>query len=121
MRFEFELIRLWQRPVAALLSGGVGTLPLAPLAEMPAGLSLDEALSPVIERMVERIQTEAPPQEVASLLTAAFVLTGLRVDKQQVIRLFQGVRLMRDSSAYQAILEEGAERGQIEEARKLLL
>jgi hypothetical protein len=28
---------------------------------------------------------------------------------------------MRDSSAYQAILEEGAERCQIEEARKLLL
>jgi predicted transposase YdaD len=125
MNFAFDIVRLWQRPVETLLSGGLGTLPLAPLGQLPEGQPPEAALPSVIERVVSRIQAEAPPEEVPTLLTTAYVLTGLRVSQSRVSELFQGVRVMRESTAYQAILDEGAERGRTEgrteEARKLLL
>jgi predicted transposase YdaD len=117
LNFRFEIIRMWEMPVERLLSSGLGTLPLAVLAQMPVGSTLDEALPGVIARLVGRIEAEASPEQSPILLTASFVLTGLRVSKQRVIELFQGVRKMRDSTAYQAILDEG----RAEEARQLLL
>ena len=32
VRFSYQVIRVWEWPVEALLAGGLGTLPLAPLA-----------------------------------------------------------------------------------------
>jgi predicted transposase YdaD len=58
---------------------------------------------------------------------------GLRLSRERAIELFQGVRKMRDSTTYQAILDEGRAEGEIkgraegeikgraEEARRLLL
>lgn len=121
--FAFEVIRLWQVPAERMLASGLGTLPLAVLGQMPVGRSADEALPEVIAR----------PEQGPILLTASFVLTGLRVSQQRVLELFQGVRTMRESTAYQAILDEGRAEGEIkgraegeikgraEEARRLLL
>jgi predicted transposase YdaD len=106
---------------------------LAVLGQMPGGRTADEALPEVIARLVQRIDGEAPPEQGPILLTASFVLTGLRVSQQRVLELFQGVRKMRESTAYQAILDEGRAEGEIkgraegeikgraEEARRLLL
>jgi Domain of unknown function (DUF4351) len=47
------------------------------------------------------------------LLTAAYVLTGLRTTQAVAARLFQGVTAMKESSTFQAILAE--------EARKIIL
>jgi predicted transposase YdaD len=131
--FVFEVIRLWQVPVERLLTSGLGTLPLAVLGEMPGGRTLDEALPEVITRLVRRIEGEAPPEQAPILLTASFVLIGLRFSRERAIELFQGVQKMRDSTTYQAILDEGRAEGeikgrtqgrtegQVEEARRLLL
>lgn len=123
--FRFEVIRLWQMPVAQLLAAQVGILPLAPLGQLLAESSVEAALPGVIEQMVERLSRDADPAAVPELLTAAFVLTGMRVSQQEVIRLFQGVRAMHESTAYQAILDEGRLEGrvagQVEEAIKFLL
>lgn len=125
LEFAFEVMRLWQVPVERLLASGLGTLPLAVLGQMPAGRTVDEALPQVIARLVERIETEALPEQGPILLTACFVLMGLRLSHQRAIELFQGVRKMRDSTTYQAILDEGRiegeAKGRTEEARKLLL
>jgi predicted transposase YdaD len=129
LEFAFEVIRLWQVPVERLLRSGLGTLPLAVLGQMPAGRAADEALPEVIARLVQRIEGEAPSEQGPILLTASFVLTGLRVSQQRVLELFQGVRKMRESTAYQAILDEGRaeglimgeSKGRAEEARQLLL
>ena len=67
--------------------------------------------------MEERLQREASSPEAALLLNAAYVLTGLRVSRPMAEQIFQGVRLMRESSTYQAILDEG----RIEEAQKMIL
>jgi hypothetical protein len=42
-------------------------------------------------------------------LTAAFVLTGLRVRRDVAREVFRGVRAMKDSDTYLAILDEGRE------------
>jgi hypothetical protein len=38
----------------------------------------------------------------------------------EAYRLFSGVRAMRESSTYQAILDEGRDEGRVEEARSLI-
>ena len=82
MDFAYEVIRLWRQPVQRLLAGGLGTLPLAPLGRLPAALPVEEGLAPVLRRVVERLEREAPPEDRAKLLTATYVLTGLRVSRE---------------------------------------
>ncbi len=43
VEFEYEVIRLWQQPVDAFLTGGLALLPLAPLCRLPAGVPLEQA------------------------------------------------------------------------------
>jgi hypothetical protein len=54
--FEYQVVRVWEMPVKLLLAGGLGTLPLAPLAKVTT-----EGLPDVIQRMKERIGQEAHP------------------------------------------------------------
>jgi len=117
MDFGFEVIRLWEVPVEKLLAGGLATLPLAVLGKLPAALKLEDSLAAVIQQMVERLEREAPPNQADRLLTAAFVLTGLRLPRTAAFHLFRGVRAMRDSDTYQAILDEG----RVDELHRTLL
>jgi hypothetical protein len=105
--FSYEIIRMWERPVEVLLGGGLGTLPLAVLGQLPAGVTLEEGLAQVIQRLAERLQREATEPRAKKLWTAAFVLTGLRVPRVTARELFRGVTIMHDSDTYQAILDEG--------------
>ncbi len=117
MEFGYEIVRLWERPAEALLVGELGALPLAPLGKLSEGVPVETALAHVVQRLVERLLGEAPAESARTLLTAAFVLTGLRIGRHIVRRLFQGVQGMRDSDTYMAILDEG----RLEEAKKLIL
>jgi predicted transposase YdaD len=111
MYFGYKIIPFWECPVEDLLSSGLGTLPLAPLCRLPEGLSLEDGMRWVLSRVVERLDREGEPALVRRLLTATFVLMGLRLDRNLVRTLFQGVRFMRESDTYQAILDEGEARG----------
>jgi predicted transposase YdaD len=55
---------------------------------------------------------------------AAYILLGLRYSPALAAQLFQGVLSMKESSTYQAILEEGRQEGRTEgavaEAKKFL-
>jgi hypothetical protein len=117
MDFGYEIVRLWERPVEALLAIGLAVLPLAPLGRLPEGVSREEGLRGVLTQVVERLHREGDPQLVARLLTATFVLSGLRLDRDQVRAIFQGVRVMHESDTYQAILDEG----RVEGAQRTLL
>jgi predicted transposase YdaD len=116
LEFRFQVIRLWEVPVDTLLAGGLGVAPLALLGKFPSGVAPVEALPAVIERLTQRIETEAPAEEQGTLLAAAFMLAGLRVEKGQVKQLFRRVFAMRESSAYEVILDEG----RAEEAQKII-
>ena len=79
MDFGYEVIRLWDIPVEQLLAGDLGMLPLAPLGKLPGEMALEDGVASVIQRLIERLQREAPPDQARRLLTAAYVLTGLRI------------------------------------------
>jgi predicted transposase YdaD len=112
LRFTYQVIRVWQLPVETILSGSLGTLPLAPISavtrpEVPA----------VIERMKDRFRQSGRPSQVKDLWTATYILLGMRYDRAFAKQILRGVLAMEESTTYQAILEEGA----LREARKNLL
>ncbi|HJT79411.1 MAG TPA: hypothetical protein VJ739_19600 [Gemmataceae bacterium] len=109
MAFTYEVVRLWQRPAEELLAGALGTTPLAMLGALPQGVALSDALTAVAQRLIAHLEREASRDQARKLLTAAFVLTGLRVRRDVARQVFRGVRAMRDSDTYLAILEEGEE------------
>lgn len=117
LEFRFEVIRIWERPADELLSGAVGILPLAPLGALPSGLAPQEALPAIVSRIKDRLQAEAPPADAAKLMTAAYVLTGVRVSQDEVNRLYRGIRMLEESTSLQYLLQLGA----LRHGRKLLL
>ncbi len=80
---------------------------LALLSDVPP-----DALPDVVRQMEQRIDAEAP-DEAAILWTSAYVLMGLRYSPDFAAQLLKGVRAMKESSTYQAILEEGEELGRV--------
>jgi predicted transposase YdaD len=110
--FRYRVVRVWQQPVELLVAGELATLPLAPLAS-----GADEALSEIVRRMDERLRRETTASDASQLWTAAYVLMGLRYPEEVTRELLRGVRNMRESSTYQAILAEG----RAEEARRIVL
>jgi hypothetical protein len=119
---SFEVVRLWREWQAEeVLQGGLGTLPLAPLCQMPGDAPLEEALPGVIQRLDERLRHEAAPEEASVLRTASFILTGLLVSREVLLQLYQGVQGMRESTGYQYILEEGRNEGRLETLREVVV
>lgn len=111
MDFGYEVLRLWERPVEALLSSGLGALPLAPLCRLPEGLSLEEAMRWVFTRLLERLDEAGEPARVRRLLKAAFVLGTLRLDREQLRSLVHGVRIMGEFDIIEELLGEGRAEG----------
>jgi hypothetical protein len=123
MDFSYEIVPLWEIPAAELLAGGPGTMPLATLGLLPEGLSAEDGVRWAVRQMEQRLLSESPAL-APRLLTAAWVLSGLRLGRDQVRAIFQGVRAVRESDSYQAILDEGraegAQRMLLRQARKKL-
>jgi hypothetical protein len=128
LRFRYRVIRVWELPVETVLSAGPSVLPLAPISDVRR-----DRLPAVIERMEERFATQADPSKIGELWTATRVLMGLRYDEVFTDQLLQGVRAMKESVTYQAIvkegiqkgrqegLQEGRQEGKVQEARQILL
>ena len=53
-------------------------------------------------------------------MTATFVLAGMRVEKEYLRELFDGVQIMLESTAFDYFVEEGEKRGQLLLALRLL-
>ncbi len=114
--FHYRVVRVWQQPVDAVLAGGLATLPLAPLCDDAAA-----DLPGVIRQIDERVRREAKPSEIPQFWLATYLLLGLRYSDDVAEQLLRGVRAMKESSTYQAILAEGRAEGRAEEARRILL
>jgi hypothetical protein len=109
---RYQVIRVWQVPARQWLTGGLGLVPLAPLGEVSA-----QQLPQVIAQMKRRLDREATPRLAKDLWSATYLLMGLRYEQPLVRTLLEGALRMKESSTYQAILQEG----RLEEARKLIL
>ena len=114
--FTYRVVRVWQRPVEEILTGGLGVLPLAPLSNVA-----ESELPNVIARMKERIDAEATREEAGKLWTATNVLMGLRYPEAVADTLLKGVRDMEESVTYQAIMRKGEVKGRQEGERQMLL
>jgi len=121
VEFEYEVVRLWQQPLELFLSGGLALLPLAPLCQLAEDVPLEQALRGVVHQIDQRLSTEAPYARAVQLMTAAFVLTGLRAGRQNLSEIFRGVKVMHESSAFELYEEKGRQEGRVEEGQRLLL
>lgn len=113
--YNFEVVRLWEEDPDSFLTASVVLVPLAPLTDVS-----EDALPDLIRRMTARIDSEPKPQ-ANKLWTATCILMGLRYSTELVDRLLQGVQNMKESTTYQAILQEGRIEGGIAEARRILI
>ncbi len=120
---RYRVLRVWEIPAATWLSGGLGLVPLAPL-----GSVLKADLPAIVAQMKQRFDREAPSQ-AKELWSAVYILMGLRYERALTQTLLRGVKDMKESVTYQAIVEEGKVEGKVEgkaegkaeEARKVLL
>jgi predicted transposase YdaD len=112
LEFRYRVIRVWELPVAPLLAGGLGTLPLAPVSAVT-----EQELPGIIAQMKSRITAPGVLPAAKDLWTATYILMGLRYEPALVDHLLQGVIEMEESSTYQAILEKG----ELRRAHKTLL
>ena len=111
-RYNYRVVRLWQEDPEPYLTGGVNLVPVAPLTKVTKA-----ALPGVVRRMDRRINAEPKPR-MDKLWMAALLLMGFRYDEKLATQLVGGVwKNMRDSTTYQALLEEG----RVAEAQRLLL
>jgi predicted transposase YdaD len=118
--FRYTVVRVWQQPFDAFLSGELGLLPLASLAE-----GAGEVLPYIIDRIKARVTEEAAPAVGRELLATSRILMGLHYEEAFVEQLFSRVSELEESTVYQAILRKGEAKGQAqgraEGAQKILL
>lgn len=117
MNFAYEIVRVWERSAEKLLDGALGTLPFAVLGSLTEDIPTNDALYNVAQKLIERIEREASSDQGRKLLTAAFLLIGLRVSRVVARQVFRGVRYMKDSDTYLAILDEGRVEGRKEQVQ----
>jgi predicted transposase YdaD len=120
LEFHYQVVRAWELDLEQLLAGGIGTLPLAPLA-----VRSEEQMPAVVEALMRRVDPVAATAEAKELWAASAVLAGLRFPWESIKHWFRGVAVMRESSVYEGLLQEGRAEGRVEgraeEARKILL
>ena len=104
--FRCEVIRVWELDVETIMNGGLATLPLAPLCRVKR-----RDLPRLIRRIGKRFEDEAPPEQINDLWAAVWVMLGMRYTPDVAQHLLKGVPGMRESTTYQAILNEGREEG----------
>jgi hypothetical protein len=111
--------------VEQLLTGGIGVLPVAPLADDGVGKLVE-----VLARIDRRLKAEASPVEADKLRATTTILMGLRHPPDLVRQVMQGAAVMwdkvfEDSSMVQEVYKRGEqageERGGVAQARKQLL
>jgi predicted transposase YdaD len=114
--FHYRVMRLWRVPVATILAGGVGVLPLAPLGE-----GAQERINDVVGAIAQRFAAISTIAEQDTLWAATYFFMGLKYDAELIQRLIPGGRHMRESVTYQLVVEEGRQEGRrigLEEGRQ---
>jgi len=116
VEFRYEIVRLWHESPEAFLRGGVGLMPLATLCQPPQGMTVEEMLPGIIDEIGRRLTAEVARPEAVWLMTAAFILAGLRLPRTTLASIFAGVDMVHESSAFEIMEDRGRVRG----ARRLL-
>ena len=102
LRFRYRVVRLWEIPAGVFLKSGLGLLPLAPLGDVSSA-----ELSGVVHQVRQRVEKECTKEEAADLLTATYVLMGLRYNQALIETIKREVSTMEESITYQEIKGKG--------------
>ncbi|HEV3005749.1 MAG TPA: hypothetical protein VGX78_14885, partial [Pirellulales bacterium] len=105
-RFRYQVLRVWKTPPDTFLAGGLGLLPLAPIAAVT-----ESELPGIIGKIKKRLRARRWRREAPKVWAATYVLMGLRYTADLAAGLLSGVVSMKESTTYQAILREGLEEG----------
>ena len=123
VEFHYRVVRAWEQPVEPILAGGLGILPMAPLADVPR-----RDVPKVLRRIDARLSRETQPARAAIIMEAALVLAGMRLEEEELEELRRGLQTMNittESSYYRLAVKEGRQQGRqegrIEGARALIL
>lgn len=109
LEFRYRFIRVWQLPIDELLNGPIGTLPLAPIANI-----LPEQLPSVMAKISQRLKQVPAVQRPSDVWAATRILLGLRYSDHLLEKLMLNVLDMEESSTYQAIIKKGRLEGEVE-------
>jgi hypothetical protein len=112
---RYHMVRVWQVPPERWLAGWLSSLPLAPL-----GAVQEADLPVVVAGMKQRLERDATPGQ-ADLWSAANILMGACYPDALIDSLLPGVIAMEESVTYQKIIRKGEAKGEINEARKIVL
>lgn len=114
--FLYDVVRVWEQPVEAVLACGLTVLPLAPVARVATA-----DVPAVLLAISGRLERETTPEQAAALWGATRILMGLRYEEEQVDAIIEGVSAMlfgirgiEESSVYQGILRRGEAKGRAE-------
>ena len=107
LEFHYDVVRIWEQPAESFLTGRLGLLPLAVLGKLPAHRSIEDAAQEVIQRIETRLPAELPRERAAVLMRATAILASMRIKKNDLSRLFQGVGLMGEVAASDYFTEQG--------------
>jgi predicted transposase YdaD len=113
---RYSVLRVWQLPPELLLTGGIGTLALAPVSDVSPA-----EVPGIIERMDRRLRRRAERAPAPDIWAATYFLLGLRYSREVARVLLRGVLTMKESVTYQAVLEEGEALGALKASQKYLL
>jgi len=105
--FHYRVEKVWERPVEYWLSAELGVRPLAILTD-EASRNLPRG----VDALLESIQGRENAAELKALLASAYVLCGLRYDRETITKAFGRLNmLLEDSTTYQSIIAEGIAKG----------
>lgn len=104
--FRYQVVRMWEQPVEAPLTGGLTLVPFAPLAAVPRA-----DLPAVIRRMQERFDREAAPPFRRTLWAACSLLTGFTITEAEMESMILGIKGIEESSFYKLLVRKGLEEG----------
>jgi hypothetical protein len=103
---RYEVLRVWEQPAEHYLHLGVGMLPLATLGRLPENVSPEAALADVVRQINERLTGLAEAESIR-ILTGAFILSGLRLEKQSLARIFRSYGMIKHTNAWDEMIYEG--------------
>jgi predicted transposase/invertase (TIGR01784 family) len=105
MTHEFRVIRLWEEPVEIFLRTP-GLLPYAVLSQA-------EDKEQILQQVVGELEQIEDVRQQSNLTAATSILAGLQLTPETIRRLMWSP-VMRESSMYQSILQEGRAEGRAE-------
>ncbi len=106
LTFHYRVLRLWEIPAEQLLASGLGASLFAPLGRLDRKRVLE-----TVRAVRKRVRAERP-DKAPELLSAMYILMGLRYDEAMINLIEKEVDEMEESISYQRILKKGEARGE---------